>query len=231
VKGTPIIVIALLIGFALGLLVGYRLKPIQTTMFLAPYSGKVIPYVHDGEILKWKGMKVTVAHGGGLCENSTEKDIDTCVVKKGIDQLQTIFKVICPGVCNDPDFGGGSGVVPPFTAEAVVAGQPAAAPTPPCTPATCAEIDVYCDTKTNTTMVDPSDTVPIDKSERIFWVPNGANTQGLTAGPGLTPVCGADTIPGLTACTILGNAPARTSYQVSLSACGAPVTAYVNIKQ
>lgn len=234
-KRAPVVILlALLLGFALGYLAYQRLHRQHNTitMMLAPYSGKLIPHVHDGDVLQWDKYNVTFIHGGGLCEGS-ESNISSCTVKKGTDRLRmTFFKLICASrECSDPDVGGGSDVtgLPPDT----VSVNSRLTASTACTPSTCFEIDIFC--QNQLTMVEPSDNAsnPVSKGQRIFWVPNGSEAaSGYTAGPDLSSVCGVSQFSSYqNPCTVQSGTPARTQYSVTVPTCQAkPVTAYVNAK-
>ena len=228
-KNTPVVILALLVGFGLGFFVAYQRwhkQPGTLDYWIDPPTKKEIPHVHDGDTLQWPA-KVSFQYGGGLCVGS-EKKTSTCVVKQGIDKLPPVFfTILCDGgECTDPDFGGGSDQLGQM-GSAAASGASA--------PATLAplQIHLYCDS--NVTKVDPIDNSanPVMKGQGIYWVPNGPQSASWTAGPDLSPVCGVSTFsnPG-TPCTVLSTAPARTSYNVTLPNCqNNAVTAYVNVQQ
>jgi hypothetical protein len=212
-KRTNTILLALLIGFTLGIYFGYRIwHKINTTNMIFGPSLKMIPYVTGGEILKWnQPVDMTI---GGLCVGP-ETGITNCTVKPIFNTLPTRFFSYTCGGCQDPDVGGGSSIQQ-YTQQyglylnaAKLAGMHF--------------IKIRCDAS-NKTVVDPN-AVDVHKTDTVQWAPYGAIPKdGWTAaGSDLMTVCGAPTYndESPTPCTVQNNSTAGTQYNytVTISSC------------
>ena len=230
-KRTPIVLLALLLGIALGLYAGYLRwhKPNTTNMMLS-WSGKVIPNFKGGDKLLWTrpdgtANQAKILHGGGLCVGDGDGQPRTdCIVRPGVGSGPLrYYPYSCDG-CTDPDAGGGTDVQNQQTPTA--SQQAAANPV---------RIGVYCEG--NTTKLDPPGAVQAGKGKKIYWYPEGnIPANGWSAGPDLTPVCGVASYGDSNAgngCTVLQTAPATTQYQVTIQSCqaGAATPATVNVQQ
>jgi len=229
-KQTPVVVIALLIGAALGVWIGRTTKSNTTTMILES-GGKVIPHVAAGETLQWvdrtlKGFDVALQLGGGLCKeedkNHNVKN-GTCTVKKSVGAGSVVHYRYSCGNCGDPDVGAGSDVGSQGGGGGGTGLATALNP-----------ILTYCD-GTVPKADPPLMTVP--EGSTIYWGATDSSVSGWTAS-GLTTVCGVDSISsGTTGCTIKSgtyqggpHGNGLYDYSVKVTGCGnAPGTAQLQI--
>ena len=217
-KHTPIVIIALLVGFGIGLAVGhtYLVKPNETTM-LVVRDDKVIPHVSAGETLKWVGpgpnnpvTGIGIKLGGGLCneEDKTTHKLggNTCTVAKGVDSNGLSYARYVCDQCGDPDVAAGSDVSQGQQGQGAKATS-AAASTP---------ILVWCDPATipGTAAADPVE-VKVVVGQTISWGKAASVGNATWSVDGLLAACGSgnDSYTTGALCTVQ-SAPSPYTYNV-----------------
>jgi hypothetical protein len=215
----PIVVLALLIAFGIGLWCGYQKwhKPNETTMMLG-ITSKMIPHMYPGDILHFS-TAVKFDAGDNLCVES-DPEITNCTVKKEVgDTKLRYYAYSCknPDDCPDPDVGGGSDVGPPVTGTTSSGVMTALTKLPRVPP-----IKVICQDN-HMSAVKTANSI-VSKGQKIFWYPDGSVGSSWAAGPDLSALCDEglkqyDDTNYTRGCTVSKSAPPTTSYTITTQAC------------
>ena len=230
-KHTPIVIIALLVGFGIGLAVGhtYLVKPNETTMLVVS-GDKTIPHVSAGETLKWVGPNpnkpvtgFVIGLGGGLC-NEEDKNThtfsgDTCTVKGVGSKGLSYARYDCTG-CGDPDVAAGSDVRVPILGGVIGAASSSTTSRP---------IVVWCNGPGTPALADPVSALVV-LGQTIHWAPS-VSVTGKWSVDGLSAACGSgnDSYTTGALCTVQ-SASSPYTYNVTVGQCKGTASLTISVK-
>jgi len=214
-KTIIVVLVALLIGIAIGVEIERRVKKNQIELRVG-IGGEIIPYVMSGDTIKWLGYPsgpagVGFRHGSICKALSTSSSGDTCVVA---DMPNAgVYLYDCrTSTCPDPGIGYGD--------NRGQQGKPPFGRTTPSRTGALHQVAIYCPGGTAT-----ADDVTVSAGDTIDWNPDPGTPQ-ITAWTvsGLAGICAADSYTNAspTACPVTTKPTMPTHYTVTATGCTTP---------